>query len=207
MHAAGDNLLQVLGLLVAADPERGGVVLRKAIASLVADDIRPLGRVPAKDPIGWARRSEHNCARPMSVDGLTAMQLATELGLSESAIDKCAAPNGPVPSTAIIAKIRNWLAARESSVAAASPVKKTAPANNGATKPAGNGADSRAAFRLTRQECDRLFSHISRWLEGDCRRELGMTLEVAKRVAAAGQTEPAEIVERVRTFLDGGGVQ
>ena len=43
---------------------------------------------------------------------LTAMMAAIELGLSESAIDKAPAPNGPVPSDAVIAKVQGWPASR-----------------------------------------------------------------------------------------------
>ena len=83
MPGAPDNpLLQALGLLVAADPARGSLVLRKAIATLVGDDTRPLGRVSTKDATAWAGIRDR-LRRAMAADKLTAMQLGQLLELSE----------------------------------------------------------------------------------------------------------------------------
>lgn len=54
----------------------------------------------------------------MQTHKLMAMMAATELGLSESAIEKAPAPNGPVPSDAVIAKVQGWPARRAQKISA-----------------------------------------------------------------------------------------
>lgn len=189
MPGAPDNpLLQALGLLVAADPARGSLVLRKAIATLVGDDTRPLGRVSTKDATAWAGIRDR-LRRAMAADKLTAMQLGQLLELSESAIDKCSAPNGWVPSAAIAAKVEAWIVSRTESVAPAAVNGHAAPAER---RP--------HAGRLSEHDRERLAAHAQFTDERELRRTLGLTSAVIDQ-AIAGREVPSEVAERITGWL------
>jgi hypothetical protein len=195
---AGDNnspLITALAALVELDPERGGMVLRKAIASLVADDSRSPGRISIKDVDGWAR-IRTRLRQAMADDKLTARRLGEQLELSESAIDKCAAPNGWVPSAAIVAKVEAWLISRADKAVtqtADSPVKTPASTTTGHARAGKLSPDQCSALigRLNLAESERLI-----------REEFGLTREVLDK-AAAGQAVPREAAERIVARLAG----
>jgi hypothetical protein len=183
MPAGNAPLLAALTALVEADPQRGAEILRKAIVSLAADGTRALGRPSTKDGAAWAPIRER-LRRAMAGDKLTAMQLAERLGLSESIVDKCAAPNGPVPSAAVIEKIKGWLAAR---------AKPPAPTG-------GSNGHALPADRLTEAEAAKLAGFRSLVDPSALRRHVKLTGdEIA--AAAAGETLTADVVDRLRAFL------
>lgn len=188
MPGAGDNpLLGALALLVEADPARGSLVLRKAIASLVSDDTRKMGRVSTKDPDAWAQTRDR-LRRAMAADKLTAMQLGQLLELSESAIDKCSAPNGWVPSAAIAAKVEAWLLSRDKPNGSKSP---PAPGGNGVERPSG---------RLTVEQAAKLSGYTSLMSDRRVREVLGLTPNLLTQ-ALAGKPVPGEVVARLADAL------
>jgi hypothetical protein len=191
---AGDNnspLITALAALVELDPERGGMVLRKAIAALVADDTRPLGRVSTKDAAAWTQ-IRRRLREAMAADKLTARQLGEQLELSESAIDKCAAPNGPVPSNDIIARVQRWLTSRDTE-----NTRPPAAVN-------GHVVDRRPhGGRLSEVERERLAAHVQFTAERELRQALGLTSLIITQ-AISGAELPAEAIERITGFLEAG---
>ena len=181
-------LLVALTALVEADPARGNAIVKRAIASLVSDDTRKMGRVSTKDPDAWAQTRDR-LRRAMAADKLTAMQLGQLLELSESAIDKCAAPNGPVPSNDIIARVQRWLTSRDT--------ENTRPpvAVNG------HAVDRRPhGGRLSEAERERLAAYAQFTDERELRRTLGLTSAVIDQ-AIAGREVPSEAAERITGWL------
>ena len=88
---------------------------KTAIGELAAERILSVGRRFAP-----SSRCDVDAQAP-------AMMAATELGLSESAIDKAPAPNDPVPSDAVIAKVQGWPASRAKKISAPGATGRTAP--------------------------------------------------------------------------------
>jgi hypothetical protein len=188
---AGDNnspLITALAALVELDPERGGMVLRKAIASLVADDSRSPGRISHKDVEGWAR-IRTRLRQAMADDKLTARRLGEQLELSESSIDKATSPSGRPPSNDIIARVQQWLTSRD-----AENTRPPAAVN-------GHVVERRShAGRLSEVERERLAAHVQFTAERELRQALGLTSLIITQ-AISGAELPAEAIERIANFL------
>jgi hypothetical protein len=188
MHNAGDNpLLQALGVLVAADPERGNAIVKRAIASLVSDDTRKMGRPSSKDAAGWTQIRNRLRAQ-MEQRGVNCEDLAHELDLSVSATQKATAPGGDPPSPATIAKVEVWLSGRGA---------------NGRSADSSVNGDAASGLHLSQLEKDKLGGYLS-FGDREIRNLLGVTKEIAEK-AYRGQSLAPEIVTRIAQALEGTG--
>lgn len=180
LHIAFNALLDVV------EPARAQQVLRHATKLLLEDGQRRIGS--KKDPEAWVPVREQLRAA-MQARGMTNDDLAAELGLSVSAVQKASGLNGPVPSSDVIARVQRWLASRD--------VENTRPAA------AANGhvVERRPhAGRLSEHDRERLAAHAQFTDERELRRTLGLTSAVIDQ-AIAGREVPSEVAERITGWL------
>jgi hypothetical protein len=189
---ATNPLLSALATLVeTVEPSHADRILKHCIRLLIEDGTaRRIGS--KKDAEAWSSiRGDLRAA--MQADGLTAMQLAQRIGLSESTVDKCSAPAGPVPSEAIIGKIRGWLDSRKGSLTAI---------RDGAVPNGRNGKDTSPAAptRLSDGDRQRLADRTEGMADKEIRERLGVDQNCLDRLVI-GRPVPPEAIAKARAFL------
>lgn len=192
-------------LISSTEPAKAEAVLKRSLLLLLSGDhhddalSRPLApRSPSisnADGAAWAILKVQ-IRTYLDLHGMTLGDLSQASNIPRGTLEKVLSPKGSTPGRLIADTLSAWLATR----APAMDIAPEAPA------PAANGhavVERRPhAGRLTQQQIEALTNHLSLMDERAVRKSLGLTLEVLDQ-AVAGAEVPAEVVERIATFLNG----